>query len=58
MNEIQLKVTQLNPIKSKSEEEAWLDAVESGDLEQVKDFKRRKEGHNTYNNHILPGGEL
>ena len=29
------KVTQLKPIKSKSEEEAWLDAVESGDLEQV-----------------------
>ena len=29
------KVTQLNPAKSKSEEEAWLDAVESGDLEQV-----------------------
>ena len=46
MNKFQLKVTQLNPIKSKSEEEAWLDAVESGDLEQVKDFKRRKKGHN------------
>ena len=48
MNEFQLKVTQLNPIKSKSEEEAWLDAVESGDLEQVRDIKRRKEGHNAF----------
>ena len=46
MNEFQLKVTQLNPIKNKSEEEAWLDAVESGDLEQVRDIKRRKEGPN------------
>ena len=35
-NPVQLKVTQLNPIKTKSEEEAWLDAIESGDLEQVR----------------------
>ena len=46
MNDFPLKVTQLNPIKSKSEEEAWLDAVESGDLEQVRDIKRWQEGHN------------
>ena len=31
----QLEVTQLKPAVKKSEEEAWLDAVESGNLEQV-----------------------
>ena len=31
----QLEVSQLKPAIKKSEEEAWLDAVESGDLEQV-----------------------
>ena len=32
-------MTQLNPTKTKSEEEAWLDAIESGDLEQVRNTK-------------------
>ena len=48
MNQFQLKVSQLKPIKSKSEEEAWLDAVESGDLEQVRDIKGQKEGYNAF----------
>ena len=39
-----IQVTQLKPVKNKSEEEAWLDAVESGDLKQVSSIFPFKDG--------------